>query len=105
MYNSNNLLWQDRKWENIPDFILLNENSVFIVGQTFSMDFPVTANAINQSLNGESDVCLSHLMFTDTTTTTTDTSTTTTSNGTRSSFLLPLLLILGMTAIERRKRR
>ncbi|MHA2245331.1 MAG: hypothetical protein ACXADY_10230 [Candidatus Hodarchaeales archaeon] len=74
-------LWQeDRNWENIPDFLLVNENSVVIVGTTTSTDYPVTNNALNKTLSGYSDVCVSHLVFSDLQTTTTTTSATTTIN-------------------------
>lgn len=57
---------QDKqRWENIPDFLLVNENSTLIVGTTGSLDYPVTNDALNKTLNGGSDVCISQLVFTD----------------------------------------
>jgi hypothetical protein len=59
-------LWQSGTWgPNKPDYLLLSENSVVIVGTTDSTDYPVTSNALNKTLNGQSDVCISQLMFTD----------------------------------------
>ncbi len=59
-------LWQSGIWgPNKPDYLLLSENSVVIVGSTDSADYPVTNNALNKTLNGQSDVCISQLNFTD----------------------------------------
>ncbi|MFX0016026.1 MAG: SBBP repeat-containing protein [Promethearchaeota archaeon] len=118
-------LWQGRGWRNIPDLLLLSENSVVIVGTTDSTDYPVTNNALNKTLNGQSDVCISQLELTDLPipTSTEETSTSTislptttrvegistsdskTTNQVNSSFLFPFLLTIGMIIIVQRKRK
>jgi hypothetical protein len=110
-------IWQHRPHFTYPDFLLADNNSVVIGGNTGSIDYPVTNNAMNKSLNGEIDVCLSRLIFTDlptdqttegisiTDSTYTDTTATSTTNGLRFSFLFPLMPIIVILIIVRRKRK
>jgi len=110
-------IWQDRPHFTYPDFLLINENSVVIGGNTASTDYPITNNAINKTFKGEIVACLSNLTLTNlptystteeistTDSTYTDTTATSTTNGMRSSFLLSLISIIGILIVVRRKRK
>jgi hypothetical protein len=116
-------VWQGRPHYNYPDFLLADENSVVIGGITTSTDYPVTNNALIKTLNGQFDVCISQLNFTDqlpqissTTTTTTEgispsdsTSSEETSNTTPEKIHFPsfiyLLSIIGVIITLHRRQK
>ena len=107
-------IWQDRPQHTYPDFLLRDTNSVGMVGTTNSVNYPLTVNAINQSLNGDSDISLSYLNFTElptpppiTTTTleTTITTKTTTDTSVASPFPNSLSILMCLTILSILKKR